>query len=81
MLNLNWDEAYEEFHHIASHTEGYNGCTHKSSNGHEFVIWLDELDDYPQPESDLIEWDVDWEDETFEGMYRFEMTLRYREND
>lgn len=75
--NRDHDEALEEFSHIVSHTEGAHGCRYSSSNGYEFVIWIDDGNESPQPDSDLIEIEVDREDETCEGHYKFSMTLPY----
>lgn len=74
------DEASQEFQRIASSTEGYQGSSYKSSNGYEFVIWIDDGDDHPQPESELIQWSVDLDDDTYDDMYKFSMTLPYVES-
>jgi len=71
-----FDEALSEFNKISSSTEGHSGTSYGSSNGYEFVIWIDNGDDYPEPESDLITTIVDY-DETFENMYKFTMTLNF----
>lgn len=72
----NYDNALDEFNHIASHTEGLNGCSWNSSNGFEFIIWIEKDDPPPEPESELIEIVVT-HDDYCDGRYKFEMTLPY----
>lgn len=71
----NTEEALDEFNDIASSTEGASGAKYNSSNGYEFVIWIDNGDEPPTPASGLIKCTVDRDDGTYEGMYKFSMTL------
>lgn len=71
------ERAIEEFNYLSSHIGGYKSASYQSSNGYEFVTWLDEGDEPPEVSSPLIEVTVDREDEEFEGMYKFSMTLPY----
>jgi hypothetical protein len=75
------ERAIEEFEYLESHIGGYKSASYKSSNGYEFVTWLDEGDEPPEVNSPLIEVIVDREDETFEGMYKFSMTLPIQESE
>ncbi len=70
-----WEDALDEFNRISSMTEGASGTKYSSSNGYEFVIWIDNGDEPPAPESSLIETNTDHDDETFPGKYKFSMTL------
>jgi tetratricopeptide (TPR) repeat protein len=72
-----YEEALEEFQKIASHTEGQNVTSWKSPIGHEFIIWIDKNDEYPEHDNELIHTTIDTQDETFDGMYQFSMTLPY----
>jgi len=76
-MSTKYENAIEEFNKIESATEGLSGSSYKSSNGYEFIIWIDNGDEYPAVESDLIEWSIDKDDDTYADMYIFRMTLKY----
>lgn len=80
-MNSNWDEANNEFNEIARMTVGRNGVVQRvtfrdGSTGKEFIVWIDQDDEPPQPESQLIETLVDYDDEQFDDMYYFSMWLK-----
>jgi len=72
-----FDSALEEFNYISSHTDGAHGCQFESSNGYEFRIWLSNPEDIPQPENDMIRWEVENYESNDMPPYKFSMTLPY----
>lgn len=77
-MSKQFETAYAEFQHYASFSGGRSGSTYQSSNGYEFVAWFDLFsNEHPEPQSELIQWSVDTDDDTYEGMYKFTMTLPF----
>lgn len=73
-----YNAAIAEFQRIASHTDGINGSQYKSSNGYEFIIWIEDEIDIPEVSSALIETSVlPEENKAGETVYKFSMTLPY----
>lgn len=71
------DLALEEFSKIASSTSGLNSSTYQSDIGDEFIVWLNNSDEHPTPESELIQWSIDREEQSYLDYYVFRMTLPY----
>ena len=69
-----YESAIREFGHVASMTSGENGAQWMSSDGYEFVIWLDNEDEIPHPASELLQIEIVHEDA---GRIKFSMTLPY----